>query len=135
MVKVHSVHVCRECGTTAPRWTGRCSGCGEWNTLDEERTVAKTRTSPATTTSLHEVDDDDARLTSTGVGELDRVLGGGFVAGSTTLLFGEPGVGKSTLALMVLRALAASGAPVLLIAAEESVAPGGPTGPSPGRGT
>jgi len=122
MVKVHSVHVCRECGTTAPRWTGRCSGCGEWNTLDEERTVAKTRTSLATTTSLHEVDDDDARLTSTGVGELDRVLGGGFVSGSTTLLFGEPGVGKSTLALMVLRALAASGAPVLLIAAEESVA-------------
>lgn len=59
-------------------------------------------------------------VTSTGVGELDRVLGGGFVAGSTTLLFGEPGVGKSTLALMALRALAVSGERVLLVAAEES---------------
>ena len=59
-------------------------------------------------------------MTSTGVGEFDRVLGGGFIAGSTTLLFGEPGVGKSTLALMALRQLALAGAPVLLIAAEES---------------
>jgi DNA repair protein RadA/Sms len=121
-VKVHSVHVCRECGTTSPRWTGRCSGCGEWNTLDEEKTTTKPRTVSAVTTSLLDVDDVGAHVTSTGVGELDRVLGGGFLAGSTTLLFGEPGVGKSTLALMSLRALAAAGAPVLLIAAEESVA-------------
>ena len=63
-----------------------------------------------------------ASVQSTGVGELDRVLGGGFIAGSTTLLFGEPGVGKSTLALMALRALAARATPVVLIAAEESVA-------------
>ena len=61
------------------------------------------------TTSLRDVADDDAPIVhSTGVGELDRVLGGGFIAGSTTLLFGEPGVGKSTLALMSLRELAAS---------------------------
>jgi DNA repair protein RadA/Sms len=121
-VKVHSVHVCRECGTTSPRWTGRCSGCGEWNTLDEEKTTTKPRTVSAVTTSLLDVGDVGAHVTSTGVGELDRVLGGGFIAGSTTLLFGEPGVGKSTLALMSLRALAAAGSPVLLIAAEESVA-------------
>jgi DNA repair protein RadA/Sms len=121
-VKVHSVHVCRECGTTSPRWSGRCSGCGEWNTLDEEKTTTKVRATTAVTTSLLDVDDVGAQVTSTGVGELDRVLGGGFIAGSTTLLFGEPGVGKSTLALMSLRALAAAGAPVLLIAAEESVA-------------
>ena len=71
-------------------------------------------------TPLREVDDADQSTSATGVGELDRVLGGGVVAGSTTLLFGEPGVGKSTLALMTLRARALAGAPVLLIAAEES---------------
>lgn len=75
---------------------------------------------PVVTTSLHDVGDGGDKVTSSGVGELDRVLGGGFIAGSTTLLFGEPGVGKSTLALMALRQLAMRGAPVLLIAAEES---------------
>ena len=120
-MKSHTVHVCRECGTTSPRWSGRCSGCGEWNTLDEERTTVKTRVASATT-SLRDVAETAAAVHSTGVGELDRVLGGGFIAGSTTLLFGEPGVGKSTLALMSLRALAESSTPVLLIAAEESVA-------------
>jgi DNA repair protein RadA/Sms len=116
------MHVCRECGTTSPRWSGRCSGCGEWNTLDEERTTLKPRAATAVTTSLRDVDETTALVHSTGVGELDRVLGGGFIAGSTTLLFGEPGVGKSTLALMSLRELAARSTPVLLIAAEESVA-------------
>jgi DNA repair protein RadA/Sms len=72
------------------------------------------------TVALHTVDGDDYERLSTGVGELDRVLGGGLLAGSTTLLFGEPGVGKSTLALMSLRALALTGASVLLIGAEES---------------
>ncbi|HUX05331.1 MAG TPA: DNA repair protein RadA [Acidimicrobiales bacterium] len=121
-MKSHSIHVCRECGTTAPKWTGRCAGCGEWNTLDEERTSTARPASSLATTSLRDVGDEAFALRSTGVGELDRVLGGGVVAGSTSLLFGEPGVGKSTLALMVLRALAASGSTVLLIAAEESAA-------------
>jgi DNA repair protein RadA/Sms len=115
------VHVCRECGTTSPRWSGRCSGCGEWNTLDEERTTPKPRAA-TTSTSLRDVAESTTVVHSTGVGELDRVLGGGFIAGSTTLLFGEPGVGKSTLALMSLRELAGRSTPVLLIAAEESVA-------------
>ncbi len=75
-----------------------------------------------TTTSLRDVAATTAAVHSTGVAELDRVLGGGFIAGSTTLLFGEPGVGKSTLALMSLRALAERATPVLLVAAEESVA-------------
>jgi DNA repair protein RadA/Sms len=120
-VKSHSIHVCRECGTTSPRWAGRCAGCGEWNTLDEERSVTKSGAKTTlTTTSLRDASDAEGVLTSTGVGELDRVLGGGFVAGSTTLLFGEPGVGKSTLALMSLCALATTGQSVLLIAAEES---------------
>ena len=72
-------------------------------------------------TSLHDADDGSERVTSTGVGEFDRVLGGGFIAGSTTLLFGEPGVGKSTLALMVAASTRPCRVePVLLIAAEES---------------
>jgi DNA repair protein RadA/Sms len=120
-MKSHTVHVCRECGTTAPRWAGRCAGCGQWNTLDEERVFAKPRVATAlAAVALADVGSEGDALLSTGVGELDRVLGGGLVGGSTTLLFGEPGVGKSTLALMSLRALAKSGHDVLLIAAEES---------------
>jgi DNA repair protein RadA/Sms len=73
------------------------------------------------TTSLADVADGNERLLSSGVGEFDRVLGGGLSAGSTTLLFGEPGVGKSTLALMALRSMALAGSTVLLVAAEESL--------------
>ena len=119
-MKTHPVHVCRECGTTSPRWAGRCPGCGEWNTLDEERTSNTRKRATLVATSLRDVAEGSSPTISTGVGEFDRVLGGGVVEGSTTLLFGEPGVGKSTLALMSLRALASSGTPVLLIAAEES---------------
>ena len=121
-MKTHSVHVCRECGTTSPRWVGRCPGCSAWNTLDEEKVASRSisNLARATTVSLHTIDGDHETRLSTGVAELDRVLGGGLLAGSTTLLFGEPGVGKSTLALMSLRALALSGASVLLIGAEES---------------
>jgi len=123
VVKSHSVHVCRECGTSSPKWAGRCPGCGEWNTLEEERHAVKHRAgAPTPTTSLRDVGEETAAVHSTGVGELDRVLGGGFIAGSTTLLFGEPGVGKSTLALMSLRALAEEGTSVLLVAVEESTA-------------
>ena len=119
-MKTRSIHVCRDCGTTSPRWIGRCPGCGEWNTLDEEKANSKSTAMPALTSMLAEFGDDDEATMSTGVGELDRVLGGGLVRGSTTLLFGEPGVGKSTLALMSLRQLSLSGTKVLLIAAEES---------------
>ncbi len=120
-MKTHSVHVCRECGTTSPRWVGRCPGCAAWNSLDEEKTTNRSvsMVTPVAV-ALHTLDGDTEARRSTGVGELDRVLGGGLLAGSTTLLFGEPGVGKSTLALMSLRALAIAGASVLLIGAEES---------------
>ncbi|MGA7835811.1 MAG: ATPase domain-containing protein, partial [Acidimicrobiales bacterium] len=113
-------YVCRLCGSNAPRWQGRCAACGEWNSIDELSAVpSNSERARVSSSALREVSSDDAPLISSGLGEFDRVLGGGFVAGSTTLLYGEPGVGKSTLALMALRALA-SERDVLLIAAEES---------------
>ncbi len=119
-MKTHALYVCRLCGTNTPRWQGRCATCEEWNSIDEVRATNAPRGERVATTSLRDVGDEGSSLTSSGVGELDRVLGGGFVAGSTTLLYGEPGVGKSTLALMTLRALALDGAEVLLVASEES---------------
>jgi DNA repair protein RadA/Sms len=117
-VKTHVRYVCRQCGNSAPRWQGRCSACAQWNTLDEVSGPTPARTS-VTASVLRDVADESSELVPSGIGELDRVLGGGFVAGSTTLLYGEPGVGKSTLALMALRALAEDHQ-VLLVAAEES---------------
>lgn len=117
-MKSKDIHVCRSCGTTALRWAGRCPGCGEWNSLEVLRAAP-------TGSVLEEMGDVDVSAdppTPSGVGEFDRVLGGGLVPGSTTLLFGEPGVGKSTLALSVLCAVAAAGHRALLIASEESAA-------------
>jgi DNA repair protein RadA/Sms len=119
-VKTHALYTCRRCGTNTPRWQGRCDTCEEWNSIDEVPTTSSARGERVVTTSLRDVADEDSAVTPSGVGELDRVLGGGFVAGSTTLLYGEPGVGKSTLALMTLRALALAGADVVLVASEES---------------
>ena len=122
-VKSRTLHVCRDCGTTSVKWVGRCPGCGAFNTFDEEaQTAGAPLATPVETQSLHVLSDDTRVKLSTQVGEFDRVLGGGLVAGSTTLLFGEPGIGKSTLALMSLRALAEQGTSVLLIGAEESAA-------------
>ena len=123
---------CSTCGAEAPRWSGRCPGCGAWNTLLESRTPPaapggcgagqlRPRGRPvAVPTAITAVDLEAAAPVPTGLAELDRVLGGGFVPGSVTLLGGEPGVGKSTLLLQVLTACAATGAPALLVCAEES---------------
>jgi DNA repair protein RadA/Sms len=119
-VKTHALFVCRLCGTSAPRWQGRCGGCAEWNSLDEVTARAQAQGERIAVTPLADVSEEGTELISSGVSELDRVLGGGFVSGSTTLLYGEPGVGKSTLALVTLRALALAEHDVLLIAAEES---------------
>jgi DNA repair protein RadA/Sms len=127
MAKLRTVHRCTECGTGAPQWVGRCPGCGEWNTLVEEVEESRAVASLAAVRSaaverpvpLAEVDASEWVARPTGIGELDRVLGGGFVPGSVTLVGGEPGIGKSTLLLQVLGSLAPSSRG-LLVSAEES---------------
>ena len=119
-------HRCIDCGATAAQWVGRCPTCGEWNTLVEEsaldplvRAVNDLDLS-AMPVPLSSVDVAEAEAVPTGVDEFDRVLTGGLVPGSATLLGGEPGIGKSTLLLQVLIARAAAGHRVLLVSAEES---------------
>jgi len=132
-MKTRSVHRCGECGAESPRWLGRCPECGVWGSLAEV-SVSRARGAaslaapgagtitpvPITPVPITEVARNAAERLATGVGELDRVLGGGLVPGSVTLLVGEPGMGKSTLLLQALGRLAASGARCLLIGAEES---------------
>jgi DNA repair protein RadA/Sms len=113
MAKLRLVHRCTECGAAHPKWSGRCSACGEWNTLveDVESSEASAVASlaagmalrpPGVAQRIGEVDALIGRPQATGLTELDRVLGGGIVPGSVTLLGGEPGVGKSTLLLQLL---------------------------------
>jgi DNA repair protein RadA/Sms len=126
MGKAKTVFVCRSCGTEAPKWIGKCPSCGEWNTFIEE-VVVKTSAINDTYFSagasvpvkLREVDSGSQPRLDTQTGELNRVLGGGLVRGSVVLIGGEPGIGKSTLALQV--ALAMSNYKVLYISGEESV--------------
>jgi DNA repair protein RadA/Sms len=125
-VKTKTVHRCAECGCETPRWLGRCPECEAWGTLAEVATVtaapATARVAPEGPLPIGEIDARAAAPTPTGVGELDRVLHGGLVAGSVTLLAGEPGMGKSTLLLQALGRLAAGGTRCLLVTAEESCA-------------
>jgi DNA repair protein RadA/Sms len=117
---------CSACGATTGRWLGKCPGCGAFGTLVEElhgRDGAPAPGGPRTPQRLGDVRIDDAARLSTGVPELDRVLGGGgLVPGSLVLLGGEPGVGKSTLLLTALGAVARGGRRALLVTGEESVA-------------
>jgi DNA repair protein RadA/Sms len=122
MARTRSTHRCRECSATTPTWVGRCPSCGAWASLVEHRDTGRPGAGPAGSAPvpLASVDPARVRARATGVGELDRVLGGGLIPGSVTLLGGEPGVGKSTLALQVARSWAAAGAPVLYVSGEES---------------
>src|SRR3954462_9436844 len=119
MPKDRTAYRCRECGATAPRWEGRCHSCGDWNTLVEEaRRPARAQHDPSVRPgSVADVPLASGVARSTDIEELDRVLGGGVVPGSVTLLGGEPGIGKSTLAMQL---AAAWPAPVLYVSAEES---------------
>ena len=118
-------HACSECGYTTGKWLGKCPTCGSWGTLVEERVAAVPKGAAAAAgrplLRLVEVEASDAERIPTGVTELDRVLGGGLVPASVVLVSGDPGIGKSTLLLMALRALSTEHR-VLLVTGEESVA-------------
>jgi DNA repair protein RadA/Sms len=127
MAKVRTVYRCTECGAATPQWNGKCASCLSWNTLVEE--VEESRALASSVVTLGAADRPVAITTvstlesqprATGVSELDRVLGGGLVPGSVTLVGGEPGVGKSTLLLQVLANQANRFGPVLYVSGEES---------------
>jgi len=121
MAKAKIEHVCTDCGASHPKWAGQCSSCGQWNTLVEEVAVPTDVAviGPATSspTRIGDIDPLVGRPVTTGIGELDRVLGGGLVPGSVTLLGGEPGIGKSTILLQL---LAGRSGTALYVTAEES---------------
>lgn len=124
--------MCSECGTHHPRWLGRCSGCGAWSSLLEEpigtpaggtpreRVLAEIAGPRGVARPLCEIEVSATPRFPTGMPELDRVLGDGLVPGSVLLLGGEPGVGKSTIALQLAACLQSKGTPVLYVSGEES---------------
>ncbi len=130
MSRTQSRYVCQSCGAAVLRWEGQCRTCGEWNTLVETvvRDAPRARSRSAAAASLEPVPlshagEDDAEVRRPiGIGELDRVLGGGLVAGSVVLLGGEPGIGKSTLLLQVAAGVVGGGAAITVLYAtgEES---------------
>ncbi len=131
MAKAKSSFVCEACDAEQARWYGRCPDCGAWNTLAERaaslgaaapkaRGMTTTLTTRAKPMPMMEVPLYEEERIETGIGELDRVLGGGVVPGSVVLLGGDPGIGKSTLLLQVAQRLAAAGKRVLYASGEES---------------
>lgn len=127
MARPSSIFVCSACGDQSARWQGRCPGCGDWNTLVEElRADARRdraggrRSRPVAPVTLAEVEASQVPRLSTGIGELDAVLGGGLVPGSLVLIGGAPGIGKSTLTTMTLANLTSAGRRTLYVSAEES---------------
>lgn len=132
MAKEKTVYVCSACGYETSRWMGKCPGCSAWNTMEEQAPqAAVSQATPvkankqrggtgAKALRLDEIPEETAARASTGIAELDRVLGGGVVEGSLMLVGGDPGIGKSTLLLQVSEHLARQGARVLYISGEES---------------
>lgn len=127
MAKTKTVFYCTSCGNETPKWQGRCAACGAWNTIEEHiekpTPVGKGKSAPVGMSRkaqrLQEVDTDTEIRFFTGMGELDRVLGGGAVAGSLVLVGGAPGIGKSTLLLQICKSLC-EGRNVLYVSGEES---------------
>lgn len=126
MAKKNIRYECSNCGAIASTWTGRCHSCGEWNTLQEQLLVDSVSAATQSGTALAPASiqkitksSKEPRL-STGMSEVDDVLGGGFVAGSVTLIAGQPGIGKSTLLLQLASALGKTH-PILYVSGEESI--------------
>ncbi|HEX6441475.1 MAG TPA: AAA family ATPase, partial [Stellaceae bacterium] len=131
MAKPQARYACQQCGTIAPKWTGRCEACGAWNSLVEEvprpgppkslgQSSGRRGGSALDFVALRGETAGPPRL-HTGIAELDRVCGGGVVPGSTILVGGDPGIGKSTLLLQAAAALAAGGASAAYITGEEAI--------------
>lgn len=130
MAKARTLFVCQACGAPSPKWSGKCESCGEWNSIVEEGPLApglvavrgsSTRGRVIALESLDGPTDIVPRLAS-GLGEIDRVAGGGFVPGSALLVGGDPGIGKSTLLIQVAAALARNHHRVVYVSGEEAVA-------------
>lgn len=130
-MKIKSEYICRECGHKTSKWYGKCPGCGEWNTMDESEIEQEIKRQPASrvrTASvkterksfpINKIDLPMQVRTKSGIGEFDRVLGGGIVNGSVVLISGEPGIGKSTLLLQVCGCLGGNNK-LLYVSGEES---------------
>jgi DNA repair protein RadA/Sms len=124
MGKPLSKFVCRDCGFESVKWLGKCPGCGAWNSLLEESTAPSAKNSNRRSVealALNAIPQTQVYRYSSGLNELDRVLGGGMVPGSLVLLGGDPGIGKSTLLLQVADNLAKQGSKVLYLSGEESL--------------
>lgn len=130
MAKSASNFVCQSCGSTASKWVGRCDNCGEWNTIVEEKGSAPVsggrgaslpKGKASRLVGLRGESPAPPRI-QTGIAELDRVAGGGFVPGSGVLIGGDPGIGKSTLLLQALASLARTGSRVIYVSGEEAIA-------------
>ena len=130
MAKEKTVYQCSACGYETAKWMGKCPGCGAWNTLEEQapqpsqaapvKAIKQRPGTGAQALKLSQIPEESAVRATTGIGELDRVLGGGVVEGSLMLVGGDPGIGKSTLLLQASEHLAKSGARVLYVSGEES---------------
>lgn len=130
MAKAKTIFVCSECGYETARWLGRCPDCGNWNTLTEqaqrvelavqEKKLKRAPGSDAQALRIDQIPDDALIRCPSGIGELDRVLGGGIVEGSFVLVGGDPGIGKSTLLTQVCANLSKQDIPVLYVSGEES---------------
>jgi DNA repair protein RadA/Sms len=124
MSKLKTVFQCQSCGYSSPKWLGKCPDCGSWNSFSEERQAPKTLKSFAADNTgpmpLNEITGGNEKRIPVGIAELDRVLGGGLVAGSVILIGGDPGIGKSTIILQAISLIAAKTGPVLYVSGEES---------------
>ena len=122
--KTKTVYICNECGYESAKWLGKCPSCNNWNTLEEQvvslvKGTTYSVVTSAAATPLSKISTLDEPRYVTGISELDRVLGGGIVKGSVTLLSGDPGIGKSTILLQICNALQ-NKFKILYVSGEES---------------